>query len=179
MAIGPLTNLALATSLDPKFPERLKSLTIMGGNMYSLGMDSNKFFFNLLYEECLWVYDRKYRRHSFRIQFLGWSWRKLCHSGTNFPKNWALFNKEYFNCHFIKSCKLILKLFFEREVDENCNSRTLLKICLPARNDRRNRFNDAPWKFFQWNQFDRKRTLRSQVSFFQKYKKKKIIVFLI
>lgn len=44
MAIGPLTNLALATSLDPKFPERLKSLTIMGGNMYSLGIDSKKFF---------------------------------------------------------------------------------------------------------------------------------------
>lgn len=33
MALGPLTNLALAVRLDPTFPAKLKDLFIMGGNM--------------------------------------------------------------------------------------------------------------------------------------------------
>lgn len=33
MALGPLTNLALAIRLDPTFPQKLKDLFIMGGNM--------------------------------------------------------------------------------------------------------------------------------------------------
>lgn len=32
VAIGPLTNLALAIRLDPSFPQKLKDLYIMGGN---------------------------------------------------------------------------------------------------------------------------------------------------
>lgn len=32
VAIGPLTNLALAIRLDPSFPKKLKELYIMGGN---------------------------------------------------------------------------------------------------------------------------------------------------
>lgn len=32
VAIGPLTNLALAVRLDPHFPQKLKDLYIMGGN---------------------------------------------------------------------------------------------------------------------------------------------------
>ncbi|GFT24508.1 inosine-uridine preferring nucleoside hydrolase, partial [Nephila pilipes] len=32
IALGPLTNLAMAHRIDPKFTERLKSLVIMGGN---------------------------------------------------------------------------------------------------------------------------------------------------
>ena len=32
IAVGPLTNLALAQRLDPMFPSKLKDLTIMGGN---------------------------------------------------------------------------------------------------------------------------------------------------
>ena len=34
IAIGPLTNLAVAFTQDSSFPSRLESLTIMGGNMY-------------------------------------------------------------------------------------------------------------------------------------------------
>lgn len=37
MAIGPLTNLALAVRLDPGFPQKLKDLYIMGGNMEGIG----------------------------------------------------------------------------------------------------------------------------------------------
>lgn len=32
VAVGPLTNLALAQRMDPTFPSKLKDLTIMGGN---------------------------------------------------------------------------------------------------------------------------------------------------
>lgn len=33
VALGPLSNLALAVRLDPCFPQKLKELYIMGGNM--------------------------------------------------------------------------------------------------------------------------------------------------
>ncbi|XP_068581470.1 inosine-uridine preferring nucleoside hydrolase [Cebidichthys violaceus] len=37
VALGPLTNLALAVRLDPCFPQKLKDLYIMGGNMEGKG----------------------------------------------------------------------------------------------------------------------------------------------
>ncbi|XP_019936435.2 inosine-uridine preferring nucleoside hydrolase [Paralichthys olivaceus] len=37
IALGPLTNLALAVKLDPCFPQKLKDLYIMGGNMEGKG----------------------------------------------------------------------------------------------------------------------------------------------
>ncbi|XP_034068708.1 inosine-uridine preferring nucleoside hydrolase isoform X1 [Gymnodraco acuticeps] len=37
VALGPLTNLALAVRLDPSFPQKLKDLFIMGGNMEGKG----------------------------------------------------------------------------------------------------------------------------------------------
>ncbi|XP_041647490.1 inosine-uridine preferring nucleoside hydrolase [Cheilinus undulatus] len=37
VALGPLTNLALAVRLDPGFPQKLKDLYIMGGNMEGKG----------------------------------------------------------------------------------------------------------------------------------------------
>ncbi|CAL8393843.1 unnamed protein product [Boreogadus saida] len=37
VALGPLTNLAMAVRLDPGFPDRLKDLFIMGGNMEGKG----------------------------------------------------------------------------------------------------------------------------------------------
>ncbi|XP_078079001.1 inosine-uridine preferring nucleoside hydrolase-like isoform X2 [Mustelus asterias] len=37
VAIGPLTNIALAFKMDPKFPSKLKHLYIMGGNTESRG----------------------------------------------------------------------------------------------------------------------------------------------
>ncbi|XP_025063004.1 inosine-uridine preferring nucleoside hydrolase-like [Alligator sinensis] len=37
VALGPLTNLALAVKLDPAFPKKLKSLFLMGGNTESRG----------------------------------------------------------------------------------------------------------------------------------------------
>ncbi|XP_057194244.1 inosine-uridine preferring nucleoside hydrolase [Triplophysa rosa] len=37
IALGPLTNLALAVKLDPTLPQKLKDLYIMGGNMEGMG----------------------------------------------------------------------------------------------------------------------------------------------
>ncbi|XP_060682809.1 nucleoside hydrolase-like [Hemiscyllium ocellatum] len=37
VAVGPLTNVALAAKMDPTFPTKLKSLYIMGGNMEARG----------------------------------------------------------------------------------------------------------------------------------------------
>jgi purine nucleosidase len=37
IAIGPLTNIALAIRLDPTFPSKVKSITIMGGTSNALG----------------------------------------------------------------------------------------------------------------------------------------------
>lgn len=41
IAIGPLTNLALAVSLDPELPKRFKRLVIMGGAYYGQGNTLN------------------------------------------------------------------------------------------------------------------------------------------
>ncbi|MBI9045068.1 MAG: nucleoside hydrolase [Anaerolineaceae bacterium] len=41
IAIGPLTNLALATRLDPDLPKKYKSLHIMGGTIYGQGNTKN------------------------------------------------------------------------------------------------------------------------------------------
>ena len=37
VALGPLTNIALATRLDPKLPERFRRLVVMGGAIYAMG----------------------------------------------------------------------------------------------------------------------------------------------
>lgn len=41
IAIGPQTNLALATRLDPDLPHKYKSLVIMGGSIYAQGNTQN------------------------------------------------------------------------------------------------------------------------------------------
>ncbi|MCJ7626533.1 MAG: nucleoside hydrolase [Anaerolineaceae bacterium] len=41
IAIGPLTNLALATRLDPDLPNKYKGLVIMGGTIYGQGNTKN------------------------------------------------------------------------------------------------------------------------------------------
>eukprot|EP00079_Xenopus_tropicalis_P016460 XP_004915364.1 PREDICTED: uncharacterized protein LOC548390 isoform X2 [Xenopus tropicalis] len=48
VATGPLTNLALAVRMDPTFPQKLKSLYIMGGNMESRGNTTACGEFNFL-----------------------------------------------------------------------------------------------------------------------------------
>jgi purine nucleosidase len=41
IAIGPLTNLAVALKLDPKLPTKFKELVVMGGAIYARGNTSN------------------------------------------------------------------------------------------------------------------------------------------
>ena len=50
VAVGPLTNLALAVRLDPKLPQRIKNLYIMGGTSKSEGNVSPNVEFNFLYD---------------------------------------------------------------------------------------------------------------------------------
>jgi len=46
IAVGPLTNVALAMKLDPEFSSRLKNLFIMGGNIEAYGNTSEAAEFN-------------------------------------------------------------------------------------------------------------------------------------
>jgi len=46
LAIGPLTNVAMAMNMDPSIGEKLKSLTIMGGNIHGVGNITNSAEFN-------------------------------------------------------------------------------------------------------------------------------------
>ena len=46
IALGPLTNLALAARMDPQFPSRIRSLTLMGGSSYAKGNASMAAEFN-------------------------------------------------------------------------------------------------------------------------------------
>ncbi|KAG9277724.1 inosine-uridine preferring nucleoside hydrolase isoform X1 [Astyanax mexicanus] len=48
VALGPLTNLALAVRLDPTFPQKLKNLYIMGGNMEGKGNVTPSAEFNFI-----------------------------------------------------------------------------------------------------------------------------------
>ena len=41
LALGPLTNLALAIKLDPEFLSLVKKVVVMGGTLYSRGNTSN------------------------------------------------------------------------------------------------------------------------------------------
>jgi purine nucleosidase len=47
LAIGPLTNLALATRLDPAFPEKVAQLVVMGGAIRGLGNKTPSAEFNI------------------------------------------------------------------------------------------------------------------------------------
>ncbi|MCC6905651.1 MAG: nucleoside hydrolase [Anaerolineae bacterium] len=51
VALGPLTNVALATRLDPDLPQKIKALFIMGGAVHSMGNTQNMSAeFNIYYD---------------------------------------------------------------------------------------------------------------------------------
>ena len=60
VAIGPLTNIAVATMLDPDLPSKIKQLTIMGGAVTGKGNDHVTAEFNIAFdpEAARIVFDR-------------------------------------------------------------------------------------------------------------------------
>jgi len=60
VAIGPLTNIAVATMLDPDFPAKIKELTIMGGAVTGKGNTNVTAEFNIYFdpEAARVVFDR-------------------------------------------------------------------------------------------------------------------------
>ena len=52
IAIGPLTNLARAIALDPKLPERVASLTVMGGHVRSVRLGAKELPHGIDYNLC-------------------------------------------------------------------------------------------------------------------------------
>ncbi|MCD6356799.1 MAG: nucleoside hydrolase [Anaerolineaceae bacterium] len=50
IAIGPLTNIAVATMLDPEFPAKIKELTIMGGAVTGKGNTHVNAEFNIFFD---------------------------------------------------------------------------------------------------------------------------------
>jgi len=61
VALGPLTNIAMAIQLDPKLPEKYRSLTVLGGAVYAMGnswMPAAEFNFYIDPESAAIVLDR-------------------------------------------------------------------------------------------------------------------------
>ena len=60
VALGPLTNIAIATMLDPDLPKKVKELTIMGGAVTGKGNTHVNAEFNIYFDpEAAWiVFDR-------------------------------------------------------------------------------------------------------------------------
>jgi len=50
VAVGPLTNIAVATMLDPSLPSKIKELTIMGGAVTGKGNDNVTAEFNIAFD---------------------------------------------------------------------------------------------------------------------------------
>lgn len=52
VAIGPLTNLARAVAIDPRLPERVAGLTVMGGHVRSVKLGGNELPYGIDYNLC-------------------------------------------------------------------------------------------------------------------------------
>ena len=52
VAIGPLTNLARALAIDPKLPERVAGLTVMGGHVRSVKLGGKELPYGIDYNLC-------------------------------------------------------------------------------------------------------------------------------
>jgi purine nucleosidase len=68
-AIGPLTNLAAAVTLDPELPQKFADLTIMGGAIYARGNTNVTAEFNIYADaEAAWVIFNRWPR----VRVLSW-----------------------------------------------------------------------------------------------------------
>lgn len=74
VAIGPLTNIAVALTLDPKLPEKLKRFVVMGGAVTAHGNTSNvSAEFNIFYDpEAAHVVFEAWEAHGGLIELVDW-----------------------------------------------------------------------------------------------------------
>ncbi len=74
VAIGPLTNIAVALKLDPTLPEKLKRFVVMGGAVTSRGNTSNvSAEFNIYYDpEAAHVVFEAWEQHGGLIELIDW-----------------------------------------------------------------------------------------------------------
>ncbi|MBN3286132.1 URH1 nucleosidase, partial [Polyodon spathula] len=101
VATAPLTNLALAVKIDPSFPEKLKSLFIMGGNMESRGNTTVCGEFNFAADpEAAYVVLKDYTCPTYIATWEYTSYHKLpwdfCHSWMDQNTEKARFMKNIF-----------------------------------------------------------------------------------
>ncbi|MEZ4595130.1 MAG: nucleoside hydrolase, partial [Chloroflexota bacterium] len=74
VAIGPLTNIAVALTLDPTLPEKLKRFVVMGGAVTAHGNTSNvSAEFNIFYDpEAAHVVFEAWEAHGGLIELVDW-----------------------------------------------------------------------------------------------------------
>ena len=89
ICIGPLTNIALAVRLDPAFPTKIKSITIMGGTSNALGNMTLSTEFNFRQDpEAAAIVFKEFTN----IKLLTWN----CSMDTE-PKTQDQMNRLYYN----------------------------------------------------------------------------------
>lgn len=99
VALGPLTNLAMAVRLDPEFPKKLKDLYIMGGNMEGKGNVSLCAEFNFLMDaESAYVVLEDFLCTTYIA-----TWEYACRNKLPWEFFDALINQDFPAAHFMKT----------------------------------------------------------------------------
>ncbi|XP_036969464.1 inosine-uridine preferring nucleoside hydrolase [Acanthopagrus latus] len=99
VALGPLTNLALAVRLDPCFPQKLKDLYIMGGNMEGKGNVSLCAEFNFAMDpESAYIVLEEYLCTTYVA-----SWEYSCRNGLTWEFFEELINQDAPAARFMKT----------------------------------------------------------------------------
>ncbi|CAN9500274.1 unnamed protein product [Ophioblennius macclurei] len=99
VALGPLTNLALAIRLDPVFPQKLKELHIMGGNMEGKGNVTLCAEFNFLMDpESAYVVLEEYLCPTYIA-----TWEFACRNGLTWEFFEELINQDAPAARFMKT----------------------------------------------------------------------------
>lgn len=99
VALGPLTNLAMAIRLDPEFPKKLKDLYIMGGNMEGKGNVTLCAEFNFLMDaESAYVVLEEFLCTTYIA-----TWEYSCRNKLTWEFFEALINQDFPAARFMKT----------------------------------------------------------------------------
>lgn len=99
VALGPLTNLAMAVRMDPEFPKKLKDLYVMGGNMEGKGNVSLCAEFNFLLDpESAYVVLEGFLCTTYIA-----TWEYACRNKLTWEFFEELINQDFAAARFMKS----------------------------------------------------------------------------